>query len=116
MAPRQPRYGAEEHARLGNETYERQVRPQVEAGNLGRIAAIDIDTADLEVAENSLAACQRLLTRRPDAQIWCVRIGSPAVHHVGLRGGVGRRQRSASVKPESRMIPFCVPGGRSRLP
>ena len=90
MAPRQPRYSAEEHARLGSETYERLVRPKVEAGDLGRIVAIDIETGDFEVAENSLAASQRLLTRRPDAQIWCARIGYPAVHHVGLRGGTVR--------------------------
>jgi hypothetical protein len=90
MAPRQPRYRAEEHARLGCETYERLVRPKVEAGNLGRIVAIDVDTGDFEVAETSLAASQRLLTRRPDAQIWCVRIGYPAVHHVGRRGGMVR--------------------------
>jgi hypothetical protein len=44
MTLRRPRYSAEEHARLGTETYERLVRPQVETGNLGRIVAIDVDT------------------------------------------------------------------------
>ncbi|WP_181314325.1 hypothetical protein [Phormidesmis priestleyi] len=42
MAVRQPRYSKEEFARYGDETYETQVRPQVEEGNYGKIGAIDI--------------------------------------------------------------------------
>ena len=61
------------------------MRPQVEASNRGKVMAIDVDTGAFEVAEDSLAACQRLLTRYPDAQIWCVRIGHPAVHRFGPR-------------------------------
>ena len=61
MAVRQPRYGKEEHARHGNEIYERQVRPQVEAGNRGKIVAIDIETGAFEVAEDVIAASDRLL-------------------------------------------------------
>jgi hypothetical protein len=45
-----------------------------------------VDTGSYEVGENSLAAAQRLLARLPDAQIWCVRVGSPAVHRFGSRG------------------------------
>ena len=85
MTARQPLYSKEEHARRGTETYERQVRLRVEAGDRGRIVAIDVDTGDFEVAENTLAACERLPTRCPDAQIWCVRIGYPAVHRFGPR-------------------------------
>ena len=44
MTVRQPRYSKEEHARRGNEIYERLVRPQVESGNYGKIVALDIDT------------------------------------------------------------------------
>jgi hypothetical protein len=73
----------EEHARRGTEMYEQQVRPRVEADNYGKIVAIDIDTGDYEIAETGLAASQRLLARHPDAQIWCVRIGHRAVHHLG---------------------------------
>ena len=39
----------------------------------------------VEVAENTVTASQRLLARHPDAQIWCVRIGHPAVHRFGPR-------------------------------
>jgi len=85
MTGPQPRYSKEEHARRGAAVYERQVRPQVEAGNRGRIVAIDVDTGAFEVADDSLTASRHLLARCPDAQIWCVRIGYPAVHHFGPR-------------------------------
>jgi hypothetical protein len=51
MTVRQPRYSKEEFARRGNELYERQIRAQVEAGNHGKIVAIDIETGAYEVAE-----------------------------------------------------------------
>jgi len=90
MTTRQPRYSKEEHARRGREVYEQQVRAQVESGNQGRIVAVDVDSGDFEVAEDSLAAASRLLARRPDAQIWCVRIGYPAVHRFGARAGAAQ--------------------------
>ena len=85
MTGRQPRYSKEEHARRGAEIYENRVRAQVEAGNRGRIVAIDVDSGAFEVAEDSLTAANRLLGRCPDAQVWCVRIGYPAVHRFGPR-------------------------------
>jgi hypothetical protein len=57
----------------------------VEAGNQGKIVAIDVDTGAFEVAEDTLTAADRLLARRPDAQIWSVRIGHRAVHRFGPR-------------------------------
>ncbi len=85
MGMRQPRYSKEEHARRGLEIYERQVRAQVEAGNEGKVVAMDVDTGTFEVAQDTLMASQRLLARHPDAQIWCVRVGHPAVHRFGPR-------------------------------
>jgi len=82
---RRPRYNKEEHARLGEEIYEQKVRAQVEAGNHGKVVAIDVDTSEYEVAEDVISATKRLLTRLPDAQIWCVRIGHRAVHRFGPR-------------------------------
>lgn len=85
MAGSEPRYSKEEHARRGAAVYEQRVRPQVEAGNRGKVVALDVETGEFEVAEASLPASQRLLVRCPDAQIWCVRIGYPAVHRFGSR-------------------------------
>ncbi|MDB9314954.1 hypothetical protein PN462_17705 [Spirulina sp. CS-785/01] len=85
MAVRQPRYSKEEFARRGDEIYESQVRQQVEEGNHGKIVAIDIETGDFEVDASEIAACERLEARRPDAQIWMVRIGSRHVRRFGGR-------------------------------
>jgi hypothetical protein len=68
----------------------RHVRPHVEAGNLGKIVAIDVDTRAFEVVEDTLTASQRLLSRYPDAQIWCIRIGHRGVHRFGWKGDMSR--------------------------
>ncbi|NBD18208.1 MAG: hypothetical protein GVY04_19350 [Cyanobacteria bacterium] len=85
MTGRQPRYSKEEYARRGDEIYESQVRPQVEAGNYGKIVAIDLESGDFEVDKSEIAACDRLEARHPDAQIWMVRIGSRHVRRFGGR-------------------------------
>jgi hypothetical protein len=85
MVSRQPRYGPEEHARRGVEIYDKAIRSKVEAENRGKIVAIDVDSQDFEIGGDGLSAAKRLLARRPDAQIWCLRIGYPAVHRFGIR-------------------------------
>jgi hypothetical protein len=83
MPPRQPRYSKEEHARRGEELYQQKIRPLVEAGNHGKIVAIDIDSGAFEVDDDDRVACNRLFAGYPDAQIWCVRVGYPAVESLG---------------------------------
>lgn len=39
-----PRYSQEEFARLGDEVYERNIAPRVEAADAGKFVAIDIET------------------------------------------------------------------------
>ena len=85
MTVRQPLYSKEEFARRGNEIYETQVRTQVEAGNHGKIVAIDIETGAFEIAEDLLSASKRLSARLPNAQTWFVRVGHSAVDHFGAR-------------------------------
>jgi hypothetical protein len=48
----------------------------------------DIETGDFEVDKSEIAACDRLESRHPNAQIWIVRIGS---RHVRRFGGRSRR-------------------------
>jgi hypothetical protein len=86
-----PTYSKEEHARLGNEIYERDIAPQVESTNRGRIVAIDVVSRAFEIADRGLDAANRLLARFPNAQIWCVRIGFPAVHRFGPRPRTSHR-------------------------
>jgi hypothetical protein len=63
-------YSKEEFARRGDEIYESQVRPQVEAGNHGKIVAIDIETGDFEVDKSEIAACDRLSIRRSNGKVF----------------------------------------------
>ena len=72
MTVRQPRYSKEEFARRGDHWYETQIRQNVEAGNQGKIVAIDIETGAFEVADEILDASDRLFKRIPEAQPWIV--------------------------------------------
>jgi hypothetical protein len=83
LAIRQPRYSKEEFARLGDEIYEREIRPQIAPDDLGKIVAIDIETGAWEMDSDETTACERLEARYPDAQIWIVRVGSRYVRRFG---------------------------------
>jgi hypothetical protein len=86
MTVRQRRYSKEELAQRGQALYDSSIRQQVEAGNEGnegKIIAIDIETGDFEISEDTLIASDRLLERNPDAQTWFIRIGHRGVHRFG---------------------------------
>jgi hypothetical protein len=88
MQVRRPRLPAEEIARRGTELYQQKIRPLVEAGNRGRLLMIDVETGDYELADDhdDIEACQRLIAKHPDAQIWGLRIGHRAVDRLGYHG------------------------------
>ncbi len=83
MTVRQPRYTKEEFARRGDEIYDHDIRPLVEAENKGKFVAIDIESGAWEMDEDALKACDRLIARIPDCQTWLIRIGYPYVHRLG---------------------------------
>jgi hypothetical protein len=85
MAVRQRRYSKEELAQRGQALYESSIRQQVEAGNEGKIVAIDIETGEFEVDETVMGATDRLFECQPDAQPWTIRIGYNEVYHFGSR-------------------------------
>ena len=77
------RRSAEETGRLGDEIYEKDIRPEVEAAHHGKIVAIDVDSGDYAVADTALAAADALRERRPVIDVWAVRVGHPALYHFG---------------------------------
>jgi hypothetical protein len=86
MAVRQRRYSKEELAQRGQELYESGIQQQVEeAGNEGKIVAIDIETGAFEIDENLVPATNRLFEKYPNAQPWVIRIGHRAVDRFGSR-------------------------------
>ena len=87
MPKRRP---AEETARLGDELYERDIRPQVELSRHGQIVAIDVDSGSWAVADTVLDATELLRVKRTGAtNVWSVRVGHRAVYGSG--GGSGPR-------------------------
>jgi hypothetical protein len=83
MAFGQRRYSKEELAQRGQALYDSRIRQQIEVGNEGKIVAIDIETGDFEVSDDTLVASDKLLERNPAAQTWFIRIGHRGVHRFG---------------------------------
>ena len=84
MSISKPRYSKEEFARRGDEIYDRDIRPHIEPADEGKFVVIDIETGEYEVDQDELAASDRLLARRLDAQMWTRRIGSRYARHWAL--------------------------------
>lgn len=79
-----PRLTDEEIDRRGEQLYEQQIRPVVETpANIGKQVVIDVETGDYEIDDDGLAASKRLLSKRPDAALYGVRIGYNAVYTLG---------------------------------
>ncbi len=84
----QPRYAPEEAARLGDEIYNRAVKPVVEPDHNGEWVMIDLDTGAWEIGEDELSAAAKMEARLPMAQVWMVRVGYGYTHRLG--GGRAR--------------------------
>jgi ABC-type branched-subunit amino acid transport system ATPase component len=80
-----PPYDREEVARIGDETYERNVLPNLGPEDEGKFALIDVQTGDYEVDRDEIAASDRLLARHPDAQVWTRQVGSRYARRFGPR-------------------------------
>ncbi len=79
---------ADEVARLGDEIYERDIRPQVEANHHGEYVAIDIDSGCWGLATDLLDARKRLDYQVSDidaGNVWCVRVGFRTLRNFGGR-------------------------------
>ena len=70
-APLSPQEIADRGDKLYAETIGRQV-----ASALGQIVAIDVHSGDFSLAPNGVLASRDLRTRKPDAEVWLVRVGS----------------------------------------
>ena len=85
--PTRPR---DEIARLGDEIYERDIRPLVETDHDGEIVAIDVDSRSWAIGGDLLTAAERLRVQHSQAvNVWSLRVGSRAVYKFGgghLRG------------------------------
>lgn len=78
------RYDKEEFARRGDALYE-QLAPTFAVSDQGKFVLIDIDSGDYEVDADEIAASDRLLIRRPNAQTWLARIGARHARRIVAR-------------------------------
>ena len=71
-------------AERGKSLYESQIRSRVELPeNVGKIVALDTQSADFELDSDLVAAGDRLRERHPDAAIWFTRVGYKTAFAVG---------------------------------
>ena len=88
MSVSKPLYSKEEFARRGDEIYDRDISPHVGPTDEGKFVVIDIETGEYEVDQDELAASDRLLARRLNAQMWTRRVGFRCARRFGPRYGV----------------------------
>jgi hypothetical protein len=80
------RYTPSEIIRRGQERYEQDIRSQVEVQR-GKMLALDVDSGEYALADDSLTAFDRLKAKMPGATVYLMRIGFPAAVQIGA----GRR-------------------------
>ncbi len=91
MATEKTLYTMDEVAERGTEMYETRIRRLVEADNIDRYLAIDVETGDYAIDDQRYDACMALRKRNPTAQIWGLRIGHVAAASFG--GGSTREKK-----------------------
>jgi hypothetical protein len=84
MNQRVTKYPPGEIMKKGRDIYNRLIRTAAESANIGRLVAIDVDSEEYEIGDNSSELTKRLLARRPAAWIAVMRIGGGAVHRIGF--------------------------------
>ena len=72
----------------GKVLYEQQIRAQVEAGNLGKVLVINVNTGEYEIDPDHLTASNRAAAKFPGAPLYAMRIGAPALGRIGSRSPV----------------------------
>jgi hypothetical protein len=85
MTAAAPRRNRDEVARLGQEIFERRVKPNLKPEDDGKYVAIDITTEEYELDADDYTAVMRLRGRMPGAEMWLTRAGHPAAYKLGLR-------------------------------
>lgn len=71
---------AEDVEAVGKRIYEEKVRPTLNDTEepIGYFLSVDLDSEDWELDDKIHKAARRLLERRPDADVYTIRIGYPA--------------------------------------
>ena len=72
-----------EVVKRGKALYEQDIRASVEAGNIGKYLIINVETGEYEIGDDDLETSRRARAKYPDAPLYGMKIGYPAVDAVG---------------------------------
>jgi len=76
------RYSSEEIVRRSEEIYARDLQARLEPDHHGEFVVIDVDTGEFEVDADEVAAIDRAVAKRPDAERYIKRVGFAAAVHL----------------------------------
>ncbi|MBI4852425.1 MAG: hypothetical protein HY819_11570 [Acidobacteria bacterium] len=76
------KYSKEEAARIGEEIYEKKIRPQVEDKYKNKVVAIDLETGDYAVGDNAIESSNNLSSLHKVGDVWFVRVGHKSFHRI----------------------------------
>ncbi len=82
MATITSEFTKEEIVQRGKEIYYRAIQPLIEAGNEGRVVAIDVRSGEFELADDAVTSATRLRARWPEAEVFFMRIGYPTMARI----------------------------------
>jgi hypothetical protein len=83
-------YTGEDVVRRGRRLYEERVRPQIAPRDEGKFLAINIETEDWAIGEDTMSLTMRLHAQDPGAAVYTMRIGYPTTGRIGGRVPVRR--------------------------
>ena len=86
-----PRYTSEQIVERGQALYDQRIRSQIEPKHKGKFLALDIETGDYEMDEDSRVAFERTAAKHPDAALYLLRVGFPTAVKLGGRFVVERQ-------------------------
>ncbi len=81
----------EEYEAFAVRIYRDKVRPALEEEPVGWFLSVDLNSEDYELDENHGKASNRLLARRPDADVFTIRVGFPSAYHLSSIFGNDQR-------------------------
>ncbi len=79
------KHSHEEMAKLGNDIYNRVVKPTLRPEDDGKFVAIDVDTEAFEIDIDDYTATMRLRQRYPQAEMWLACASQAATYRLGRR-------------------------------
>ena len=78
------RHTRDELARLGEDIFDRRVRPTLRPEDHGKFVAIDVDSGEYEMDEDDYTAVMSLRARMPAADMFLMCAGYPTTYRIGV--------------------------------